>query len=73
MALLTTKICGVGVDDLWSASGSETQEFVRANGSASGVRTRSMENGSFSEWLGSVIKSGKRDRWAGDAGLEGRR
>lgn len=60
MEFLSAKKWGVGVDDLWSVSGSKTQD-ARANGSASGVRTLSMGNGSWLGELGSVIRSGKRD------------
>lgn len=60
MEFLSAKMSGVGVDDLWSVSGSKTQD-TRANGSASGVRTLSIGNGSWPGVLGSVIKSGKLD------------
>ena len=50
----------MGVDDLGSTSGSKAQD-ARAKGSASGVRTLSIRNGSLPAVLGSVIKSGKRD------------
>lgn len=60
MGFLSAKKSGVGVDDLGSVSGSKTQD-TRANGSASGVRTLSMENGSSPGMLGSVIRSGKPD------------
>lgn len=72
MEFFSEKIYGVGVEDLRSVSGSKTQE-TRAKGSGSGVRTRSMGNGSFPGTLDSAIMSGKPDRWAGDAGLERRR
>jgi len=61
MASLSAKMCGVGVGDLRSVSSSKTQELARAKGSASGVRTRSMGNGSSPGGLGSVIRSGKPD------------
>lgn len=60
MKFFSGKICGVGVEDLWSVSGSKTQE-TRAKGSGSGVRTRSMGNGSFPGAPDSAIRSGKPD------------